>query len=202
MSTNDNRGWGWKLFDGAMLLALVGFGFYIGGLNQKVESHSKLLDKLQENVSATGVKVRDITGDKPTEMHTRKQFQFMTPSTETWKAKQQFYAGGREQAVTVDQFKWQEVTDEKIDDFGKRLISEGFTLGWRRYPYLGQGRYRDVGWWWVMTVDPNFDIARFVKFYTGYWGTPEIYLEEFDTGGDVMPEKFIPHPNLPTEKKR
>jgi hypothetical protein len=202
MSTNDNRGRGWKLFDGAMLLALLGFGFYIGGLNQKVESHSKLLDKLQENVSATGVKVRDITGSNPTDMHTRKQFQFMTPSIETWRAKQEIY--GREapdRGGSLDKFRWQQVTDDKIEEFGRRLIDDGFTQGWRRYPYSGQGRDRDVGLWWVMTVDPSFDVARFVRFYTQYWGTPEIYLEEFDTGGDVMPEKFIPHPNLPPTKR-
>ena len=201
MTTNENRGIIWKLFDVALFVAALGFAYYIGSLNQKVESHAEVLKKLQENVNAAGVKVRNITGDNPTDMHTRKQFQFMTPSVETWKAKQQLYGGTSSQPVTMDQFKWQQVMEDKIENFGRQLIDEGFTRGWRRYPYSGQGRYRDVGWWWVMTVDPNFDVARFIKFYTGYWGTSEIYLEEFDTGGDVMPEKFIPNPNLPPNKR-
>jgi hypothetical protein len=201
MNRNEHHGFSGKLFDVAVILAIITFAFFLGSLNQKVESHDKVLEKVQENANAVGVKVRNITGDSPAEMHTRKQFQCMTPSTETWKAKQQLYgSGARGQAVTLDQFKWQQVTDEKIEEFGRRLIDKGFTQGWRRNPYLGQGRDRDVGWWWVMTVDPTFDVARFIKFYTTYWGTPEIYLEEFDTGGDVMPEKFIPHPNLPPTK--
>jgi hypothetical protein len=169
----------------------------LSGVNKDVSSQANLLKELQQALADAGVKTHHFTATTVDEMHTRRQFQFMTPSSDTWRMKQEIY---KEQPEVLENFRWQLVTEEKVEEFGRVLIAEGFTRGWRRYPHSGQGRDPDVGWWWVTTVDEGFDVNRFVKFYSDFWGTREIYLEEFSTLGDVLPDKFIPHPNLPPKK--
>jgi hypothetical protein len=152
----------------------------------------------ESRISSGGLITRSYRGEK-TDLHRRRQIQFMTPSVETWAAKEKTYASGGENAnVKLDSLLWQKVDGEKIENFGREIITQGFTKGWRRYPYEGQGRYRDVGWWWVATVDEGFKVEKFVEFYRTYWGTQEMYIEEFDAHGDVMPNAIIPHPQLPS----
>jgi hypothetical protein len=81
------------------------------------------------------------------------------------------------------------------------MIRNSFTRGWRRYPYSGQGQFRDAGWWWVITVDDSFDLDRFVKFYTEFWGAKEVYVEELNARGSVMPDAIIPNPDIPRVSK-
>lgn len=169
----------------------------LSGVNKDISSHAELLKELQQSLAAAGVKTHHFSAGRADEMHTRRQFQFMTPSSDTWRAKQEMY---KQQPDALEAFRWQLVSEEKVEEFGRVLIAEGFTRGWRRYQYSGQGRDRDVGWWWVTTVDEGFDVNRFVKFYSDFWGSREIYMEEFSTLGDVLPERFIPHPNLPPKK--
>jgi hypothetical protein len=185
-------------------LALFGFAFWLGGLDNRVSSHSTDIRELRANLTLGGVKTRKYMADALVDMHNRKQFQFMTPSVQSWNAKVEVYPQSRDPRtglpVSIETFRWQKITDDKVEEFGRQLIDRGFSQGWRRYPYEGQGRYRDVGWWWVVTVADSFEVDQFVKFYSGYWGTIEIYLEEFDANGDVMPEKIMPHPNLPANR--
>jgi hypothetical protein len=151
------------------------------------------LKQVGSMMSAGGVKTYNYKGDQLSALHTRRQFQFMTPSLESWKT-----ASDRYGVTNNTKFEWMKVSQDRIDDFGNRLIKDGFTQGWRRYPYEGQGHYRDVGWWWIITVDEDFDVDRFVKFYLNFWNTQEMYLEEFDTFGDVLPYHIIPKSQLTT----
>lgn len=185
-------------------LAIIGFAFWLGGINHQVSTNTEEIKSFKQTFLGGGVKTRNYVGAELSDMHNRRQFQFMTPSVETWKAKQDYYEKIPDykngQDFRLESLKWQQVDNSKIEEFGRLLISEGFTQGWRYYPYTGQGRYRDTGLWWVMTVGDSFNVDRFVKFYLRYWGTNEIYLEEFQNSGDVMPDKFIPNPNLPVKK--
>ena len=130
----------------------------------------------------------------------RRQFQFMTPSSETWQLKQESYVeSDGERLARID---WQKgVTEEKVEAFGEGMIRNSFTRGWRRYPFSGQGQFRDTGWWWVITVDDSFDLDRFVKFYTDFWGAKEVYVEELNARGTVMPDAIIPNPDIPSGNK-
>lgn len=215
----------WKSWLGRIIIHGIELGaialglFWLGRLDHRVDANgekiselstdaeSKIKDlktdvkgeirDLESRVSNGGLITRSYRGEK-TDLHRRRQIQFMTPSVETWAAKEKTYASGDENPnVKLDSLLWQKVDGEKIENFGREIITQGFTKGWRRYPYEGQGRYRDVGWWWVATVDEGFKVEKFVEFYRTYWGTQEMYIEEFDAHGDVMPNAIIPHPQLP-----
>jgi hypothetical protein len=214
--------WIWRFIDVSLILAVIGFAYWIGGLsNQVAEQKEKLKDAcsntsgdikdlrskigidikdLETRISNGGVLIHRYQGET-SDLHRRRQFQFMTPSNETWDSKRSFYgqspARGGGEAVRLDEFDWQKATDAKIEEFGREIIAKGFTKGWRRYPYAGQGRYRDVGWWWVVTVEDSFNIEHFVDYYRRFWGTNEMYVEEFEAKSDVMPDGVIPHPVLP-----
>ena len=130
-----------------------------------------------ENIQAVGsviggvqALIYDESGLSKTEF--RRQFQFMTP---------------------IDN---PDERDEKANAFGDELVKIGFTKGWRRYKYEGQGKTRDTGWWWTLTVDDSFNVSQFVKFYRDYWHLPDIYLEKLDTYGNVLPSGQIPTPIL------
>jgi len=214
--------WFWRFIDVSLILAVIGFAYWIGGLSSQVaEQKEKLKDvdskafgdikelrakigadvkDLETRISNGGVLARRYEGEK-SDLHRRRQFQFMTPSNDTWASKESFYGscpalnGG--ETIHLDEFSWQKVTDTKVEEFGREIIAKGFTKGWRRYPYAGQGRYRDVGWWWVVTVDDSFNIEHFVDYFRRFWGTNEMYVEEFEAKSDVMPDGVIPHPVLP-----
>ncbi len=214
----------WRILDVSLLLAAIAFAFWIGGLNTQVaEQKEKLKDieskatndfkdlsakiksdikEVETQITNGGILARRYQGDQ-SDLHRRRQFQFMTPSVDTWASKESFYGATRAQnggqTIYIEDFRWQQVTEPKIEEFGREIISKGFTKGWRRYPYAGQGRYRDVGWWWVVTVDDSFNIDRFVDYYRQFWGTNEMYVEEFEARSDVMPDGVIPHPVLPKE---
>ena len=184
-----------------LVVTIATFAYFLGGLGKEVSVTTKQLEDLRKSLSEGGVKTLQYQGTTLSAMHHRRQFQFMTPSIETWEQKRVFYAVPTNPTnLPADVQKdcgWQQVTEKRIEQFGEELIKSGFTQGWRRYPYHGQGRYRDAGWWWVITVNEDFDTERFVKFYLDFWGSPEIYLEEFSTLGDVMPAKMIPLPVIP-----
>ncbi len=214
----------WRILDVSLLLAVITFAFWIGGLNTQVaEQKEKLKDieskatndfkdlsakiksdikEIETQITNGGILARRYQGDQ-SDLHRRRQFQFMTPSAETWASKESFYnaspAQNGGQTIYIEDFRWQQVAEARIEEFGREIISKGFTKGWRRYPYAGQGRYRDVGWWWVVTVDDSFNVDRFVDYYRQFWGTNEMYVEEFEARSDVMPDGVIPHPVLPNE---
>jgi len=168
--------------------------FFIYARPQNIESITGVL--------GGGFRTLSYENQKISELHARKQFQFFTPSATSWVAKTNFYAYesmAKENREKFDRkFGWQRADEAKVETFGKAIIEKNFTKGWRRYPVEGQGRNRDSGWWWVITVDENIDIKEFIHFYVDYWGAKEIFIEEFRNFGDEMPTGEIPVPDAKT----
>jgi hypothetical protein len=204
------------------IIGIIGFIVWLANLHFNVislkESQSQFEARSEGHEQKTGAELEEMKADLQTVLTEgavtsrrfrdgilektdhRRQFQFMTPSSETWQFKKDSY--GESDPEGLERFDWQKgITEKKVEEFGSRMIRNSFTRGWRRYPFSGQGQYRDAGWWWVITVDDSFDLDRFVKFYTEFWGAKEVYVEELNARGTVMPDAIIPNPDIPPVTK-
>ncbi len=105
------------------------------------------------------------------------QIQFWTPSTKTWNAIVDAN-GGKDKVPEGDH--WQNVSQKRIDLFGKQLKYSGFVDGWRRYHVEGYGEttYKP-GLWWVASSKREINPEDFAKFYLNFWGedSDTVYME-------------------------
>ena len=104
------------------------------------------------------------------------QIQFWTPSTKTWVALVEAYKG-KDEVPKED--RWQEVAQDRIDEFGKQLRFSGFVDGWRRYEVEGYGQTTfKPGLWWAASSKRRINPEDFAKFYLNFWGDSEsVYIE-------------------------
>jgi len=156
----------WYAVSGVLIVsALLGFiawVYFVSAGHEHLEAFSGLV---QHRFSSKGILE---------EKTNYRIIQFWTPSEKTQK--------DLETSKTVDEDpKWQTVSEEKVDEFGRRLTKMSTVAGHRRYEVSGHGRavYKR-GWWWVVTIKDELKLDDFAKFYTGYWGNPnDIYFEEY-----------------------
>ena len=104
------------------------------------------------------------------------QIQFWTPSTKTWNAIVDAN-GGKDKVPEEDL--WQNVSQERIDGFGKQLKYSGFVDGLRRYHVEGYGEKTfKPGLWWVASSKREINPEDFAKFYLNFWGDSDIVYVE------------------------
>ena len=104
------------------------------------------------------------------------QIQFWTPSTSTWAAIVTPYDS---EADVPPEDRWQKVTQEQIDVFGRRLRESGLVGGWRYHEVFGYGEFtRKPGLWWTATTREKVDPDVFGAFVTTNWpGLDRVYME-------------------------
>ncbi len=119
------------------------------------------------------------------------QFQFMTPSPESYNYHKQICNYSKmtseEKSKFEERFEWEKDVDSlDINEFGK-LILKKISNGYRYYNYHGEGSSQeDIGLWWVVTADPNISLRKFVTLYKDFWSPPKgIYIEEIRTSADI-----------------
>jgi hypothetical protein len=95
------------------------------------------------------------------------QIQFWTPSAMT--------------KQTADAKEWEKFdSDDRLVEFGDKLIGARIVRGYRRYDVIGEGRgSRKVGAWWVSSNSADFKLDDFLKFYQEFWqpGEDAVYME-------------------------
>jgi hypothetical protein len=184
--------------------AVAGLSRDIAKIESAVARHADDLREMRSVLPVAGVLTRRYKANEPAQLDQRQQFQFFTPCARSWDEKIRHYHSQQGTADLPEDFvakyTWLKIDESRVDQFGNYIIDQGFTRGWRRYEFEGQGRYRDRGWWWVITVDNDFDLKRFVDSYLKFWGTTEMYVEQSAPNADVMPTKIIPSPLVPELK--
>lgn len=154
----------------ALIAGVVGIIWIFKGLTpEQIQTFSTVIYQLD------GKKVVASKDEK----HLR-QLQFWTPSEETGK----YLEKDRNGNIPPDD-KWQDITTQKVEGFDTeiaKLIEDRKIDGYRRLRVFGHGRHRfKAGWWWVMTVYPDFKTDDFIKEYATYWNTSKtIYVEEIN----------------------
>ena len=86
----------------------------------------------------------------------------------------------RENGAIRDRDKWETITsDEPVTQFGMLLRTNANVLGYRRAEVWGHGRTTlKPGWWWTMTVTPNYSVQTLTQTYREFWkSTNTIFLE-------------------------
>lgn len=77
-------------------------------------------------------------------------------------------------------------SDDRLNQFADRLLSDRRVIGYRRYEVVGQGLgFRRNGSWWTMTVDDDYSVADLVEVYHDFWktgGEGSIYVEILRSG--------------------
>jgi len=76
------------------------------------------------------------------------------------------------------------VNDDKLLEFGKKLMGDGIVQGYRRYDVVGAGKgERQNGTWWVATG--AFKFVDFLRAYHEVWhpGADEVYMEVLEAKG-------------------
>ena len=100
-----------------------------------------------------------------------KQIQFWSPSPTTYK--------DTNISELPENRRWQKegADDTKISKFSKQLSA--YSSAWRHYEVYGTGKTGPkYGYWWVVTVNEDFDMKKFVLFYSDFWGSKgTLYIE-------------------------
>lgn len=117
----------------------------------------------------------------------------MTPSVDTWSYRIKtlnYVKMTKEEKENFNQkYGWEQSVDSsKIEGFARKLIIDGISTGYRRFNYEGEGSsQKDIGLWWVVTVDRQNKLEDFIKFYMDYWKpSAGVYIEEIITTSDVV----------------
>ena len=132
----------------------------------------------KENIKAVGAMIskKEYSAEGTLEDSSSvKLVQFWTPSSKT-----KDYLRGKNGKLD-DVQKWEDITEEKVKEFGDVLRGLDYVTGYRRYETLGQGRTSfKAGWWWIVTVNPKFDVPNFSKEYAKFWGSKKsLYIEVY-----------------------
>jgi hypothetical protein len=108
------------------------------------------------------------------------QIQFWTPSKDT-----EPHVDDSDQQWQRDVIARNNVKKEN-ESFGVKLTSNSKVNGYRRHEVYGKGRSdAKSGYWWVLTVNKDYDVSEFVTEYQKYWKTKDaVYVEVSNYNGN------------------
>jgi hypothetical protein len=110
-----------------------------------------------------------------------RRLEFWTPSSRT---KEHL---ARESGAIRERDKWEVLANEDpVQQFGILLRTNSNVLGYRRAEVWGHGStVLKPGWWWTMTVTPNYTVQNLMSAYRGFWkSTNTVFVERIENPGE------------------